>query len=291
MSTVANLLSNVQPRIGSPPSLYWAINHAIRTVAKRLFILESDIIKSSMVLEFGVEEDSKLITSTYSDFWGLAGRPYLNGEKDPLEPAKSNDHLAYKPEVHDSNQGSLSYSSNEFTDDGQDFSDYTEGNYIYKLVVTNDDSTESWGYIGGTDGDTTAQVYQDRSCDTAGWNGTDPSGKTPSSYEVQTQAIGKPRLFELKGNTLHIYPCDEDEWIVYGDYFAKPTELTSTTDTIPFKELFDDVIEEHVVKIFRSGFTGNDKKSDFRLLQDFTWKAVDEIVSLRGQTQIGGWGA
>ena len=68
----------------------------------------------------------------------------------------------YKPEVHDKNQGNLSYSTNDFVDDGQDFSDYTEGNYIYKLIVTNDDDTVSWGYIGGTDGVATAQIYEDR---------------------------------------------------------------------------------------------------------------------------------
>jgi len=287
MSTVSDIISHISPRIGTYPAdqLYWAINHAVRTVSKRLFILESDIIKTDFSLTYAVEEDSKNIATSYTSFWGLAGRPYQNGKGDPLSAVPDNSKiLRYKPGIHDDNQGNLSYSTNDFIDDGQDFSDYTEGNYIYKLVVTNSDDTVSWGYIGGTDGVTTAQLYQDRDYDTAGWNGTSPSGKTPSSYEVQTQVIGEPKYFELKNTTLHIYPCYDEEVIIKGDYFAKPTELSSTSGIIPYNELFDDVIEEHVVKIKRSGFTGADKKSDPGLLQYFTWQAVDEILAIRSQT-------
>lgn len=286
MSTVQNIIDNIQPRIGDYKDLYWAINHAIRTIAKRLFILESDLIKTKFKLTYAIEESYKNIATTYSDFWGLAGRPYQNGKSNYLVPVPDESTiLVYKPEVHDDDQGNLSYDSNDFVDDDQDFSDYTEGNYVYKLIVTNSDGTISWGYIGGyATGDVTkANIYQDRDYDTAGWLGTSPSGKTPSSYEVQTQAIGPPKYFELKGTILHIYPCDDEELIIYGDHFAKPTALDDTTDTIPYNELFDDIIEEYIVKIVRSGFTGVDEKSDPTLLQYFTWNAVDEILATRSQ--------
>ena len=289
MSTVAELISRISPRIGDYNDLYWAINHAVRTIAKRLFILQSDIIKTEFTLTFDIEESSQDIASSYAGFWGLAGKPWVNGKSKPLSPVNDNSTiLEYKPWVHDKNQGALSYSTNDFIDAGQDFSDYTDGNYIYKLVVTNDDATINWGYIGGNDGETTANIYQDREYETAGWLGTDPSAKTPSSYEIQTQVVGEPKYFELKNTTLHIYPCYYEEVIVYGDCFIKPTELSATTETIPFDELFDDVIEEYVVKIVRSGFTGADKKSDPGLLQYLTWQAVDEILAIRSQTQVRG---
>jgi len=196
--------------------------------------------------------------------------------------------LQYKPEIHDINQGNLSYSTNDFIDDGQDFSDYAGGNYVYKMVVTNDDDTENWGYIGGTDGDTTAKIYTDRDFGTAGWYGTDPVAKTPTSYEVQTQAIGEPLYFELKGNTLHIYPSYTEEVIIKGDYFAKPTKITSTSDTVPYNELFDDIIEEYIVKIVRAGFTGESNKSNPLLLQEFMYQSVDEVLAARSKTMPGG---
>jgi hypothetical protein len=286
MSTVQNIIDHIKPRIGEYTDIYWAINNAVRTVAKRLFILESDLIKTGFELTYAIEESYKNIATSYDDFWGLADRPYQNGESYPLLPVPDRSKiLAYKPKVHDSDQGSLSYATNDFTDDGQDFSDWDGGNYIYKLVVTNSDATVSWGYIGGYEAAdvTTANIYQDRDYDTAGWLGTSPVGKTPSSYEIQSQAVGTPKYFELKGTVLHIYPCDDEELIIYGDYFAKPTELDDTTDTMPYSELFDDVIEEYVVKIVRSGFSGADKKSDPKLLRYFTWKAVDEILATRSQ--------
>ena len=290
MSTVDDLLGHIEPRIGDYADLLWAFNHAVRTISKRLFTLESDLIKTAMVLDFDIEESSVNIVSTYTAFWGLAERPYLNGKDAPLSPVPSQSLiLGYKPELHDTNQGALSYSTNDFVDAGQDFSDWYGGNYVYKLVVTNSDGTISWGYIGGYDAVTKANIYSDRDYDTAGWLGTSPSGKTPSSYEVQSQAIGTPRYFELKGTYLHIYPCDDEALVVYGDYFAKPTELTDTTDTVPFLELFDDVIEEYVVKIVRSGYSGADDKSDPTLLRAFVWEAVDSVVATRSQAYPRGF--
>ena len=286
MSTVQNIIDNIEPRIGDYKDLYWAINHAIRTIAKRLFILESDLIKTSFELTYAIEDACKDLSDDYSDFWGFADRPYQNGKSYHLQPVPDRATiLGYKPEVYDDNQGSLSYSSNDFVDAGQDFSDWDGGNYVYKLVVTNSDGTISWGYIGGyASGDVTkANIYEDRDYDTAGWLGTDPSGKTPSSYEVQSQAIGTPKYFELKGTVLHIYPCDDEELIIYGDYFAKPTKLDDTTDSMPYNELFDDIIEEYIVKIVRSGFTGVDDKADPNLLQHFMWNAVDEVLATRSQ--------
>ncbi len=290
MSTVQDLINDIEPRIGEYPSVLWAVNLAIRTIAKRLFILKSGIIKTSFALTYAVEEDSKSFLTSYSGFWGLAGKPYQNGKQNKLIAVTNEvDILQYKPEVHDINQGALSYSTNDFIDAGQDFSDYTSGNYIYKLVVTNNDSTENWGYIGGTDGDTAAKIYTDRDFGTAGWYGTDPVAKTPLSYEVQTQAIGEPLYFELKGNDLHIYPSYTEEIIIYGDYFERPTKIEAVGATVPYNELFDDIIEEYIVRIVRSGFTGKSNKSDPILLQEFIYQAVDEVLAARSKTMPGGF--
>lgn len=91
---------------------------------------------------------------------------------------------------YDSEQGNLSYttenSSKTFTDDGQDFTDWDtpQGLANYMIMITNSDSSKTYGYLGATVSATEIYVYQEQNKTTSGWNGTDPDGKTPSSYEI-----------------------------------------------------------------------------------------------------------
>jgi len=96
--------------------------------------------------------------------------------------------------VVDDEQGALSYLGNdtttaEFRDASQDFADWetaAPGTAVHLIVVTNSDSTLSWGYCGDSDAATDIDVYTDIGLTTRGWLGTLPVGgsKTPSSYEV-----------------------------------------------------------------------------------------------------------
>lgn len=101
------------------------------------------------------------------------------------------------PEVQDTSQGTLSYlgdgGSAEFRDEGQDFSEWQteEGDASYKIVVTNSDASECWGYLGTANNDNKdIDVYREKDLSTRGWLGdtTTPyaDGKTPSTYEVRT---------------------------------------------------------------------------------------------------------
>lgn len=99
--------------------------------------------------------------------------------------------LAYIRPAEDTEQGNLAYLTNAFQDDGQDFEDYetTDGEAAYIIVIVNSDSTKTWGYLGGpayttTNTDDSIPVYQDYTLETAGFNGADPTSKTPSTYEV-----------------------------------------------------------------------------------------------------------
>lgn len=89
----------------------------------------------------------------------------------------------------DQNVDSLSYIANTFQDTGQDFGDWetTSGDAAYAIVVTNSDQTQTWGYCGAASGagNRIVAVYKDIELSTAGWNGTSPSGKTPTSYYVR----------------------------------------------------------------------------------------------------------
>lgn len=90
----------------------------------------------------------------------------------------------------DGNQGALSYTDEggdpTFTDDAQDFNDWktTSGDSRYSIWVANDDGTTSWGYLGDVVSASEVRVYQDKARATPGWNNTDPTGKTPASYNI-----------------------------------------------------------------------------------------------------------
>lgn len=94
--------------------------------------------------------------------------------------------------IDDTEQGNLSYTvegaDETFTDDGQNFNDWILN---HAIVVTNDDGTVCWGFLGSAVGGPAfneTKVYQDEARTTNGWNGAtaDPrgDGKTPSSYNV-----------------------------------------------------------------------------------------------------------
>lgn len=292
MSTVTTLNNAIKARVGTYTSadLLAFTNLAVRTIAKKLLSLESEMAKKEGGFSITLAKEDAYATLP-SDFWALVDRPYENGKLYSLSPVPNQETiLKYKPDVKDSNQGVLTYpAATTFKDAGQDFDDWKNdgtATTTYKVKVTNSDGTVSWGYIGDIVGvdDTTITVYTDKDLTTAGWNGTSPSGKTPSSYQVIYQTTGTPTYYELIGkSSLYIYPPKSEETIILGEYYYMPTELTVVGDTIPYGELFDDAIEEYIVKVMRSGYTGEDQYSVAVLMQDFLWSAVDRIALKRGK--------
>jgi len=94
---------------------------------------------------------------------------------------------AFDTTILDQHQGNLSYGTNNFTDDGQDFSEWetTSGDAVYEIEITNDDDSITWGFAGASSNSgQTIAVYQDYALTTAGFNGADPTDKTPSVYEI-----------------------------------------------------------------------------------------------------------
>ena len=214
MSTGTNIWSLVEHRVGGAvpePDKVLLLNRVIRIIAKHLFVLKSELQKkpSGFAIAFAAEDE---YASVPSDFWGLYDKPWENDKLYPLAPVPNQTTiLKYKARVKDSNQGTLSYTTEStdytFTDDGQDFDDWdndgTEST-VHKIVVTNSDSTVSWAYLGAiiTGDETEVKVYTDSDLETTGWNGTAISGKTPSSYEVHYQTTGSPLYYELIGTRI-----------------------------------------------------------------------------------------
>lgn len=94
MSTVAELIDSVKHRLESRANVYPAINKAIRLINKRMQYHGSDMATSSM----SVSVSANGTTATMpSDFWGLRGLPYINGQTTPLRPLEDKSvYLAYQ---------------------------------------------------------------------------------------------------------------------------------------------------------------------------------------------------
>jgi hypothetical protein len=92
--------------------------------------------------------------------------------------------------VVDTEQGTLSYTDESgddtFTDDAQDFTDWDtdDGDAYYRIEVINADGTVTWAYLSTTVSATEIYVTSDIARTTYGWNGEDPTGKTPATYNV-----------------------------------------------------------------------------------------------------------
>jgi hypothetical protein len=89
-------------------------------------------------------------------------------------------------------------------------------------------------------------------------------------YKLLYSSNSQPRYYEIVGTTINLYPGWTAGGTINGDYWTRPTKLTSPTDTMPFSEMFDDAIEEALLVIYTGQDTG--------ALQNIIYKSVDEIA-------------
>lgn len=130
----------------------------------------------------------------------------------------------------DTEQGTLTITTdtpgvNVLRDTGQNFIDWVtnSGDAAYAVVVTHSDGTISWGFCGGAgiigaiENYQYVRVYEDRELTTDGWNGVDPSTKTPTSYHVRrADPFSGLRPLSMAGVTtgttaLQAFATDADE--------------------------------------------------------------------------------
>lgn len=87
MSTVQDIL-NIVEHVWEGHNTYPSLNRSLRLVAQRLMWHKSDMQVTKMTVSFTADSSS---ASLPSDFWGLAGRPYIDGKTWPLLPVPNKD--------------------------------------------------------------------------------------------------------------------------------------------------------------------------------------------------------
>jgi len=86
---------------------------------------------------------------------------------------------------------------------------------------------------------------------------------------------GIPVYYQIKGTKIYITPSTASDYTIVGDYFAKPTEITAVGDTLPFDELFDDIIDEFMRVYFAKPPSGT------VLMRLYLMNEIDLVAGMR----------
>jgi len=102
-----------------------------------------------------------------------------------------------------------------------------------------------------------------------------PNLETRLTYSSNSSPI----YFDIKGQTIYLYPGTSSEIVIGGDYWAMPTAITALTATVPFNELFDEAIIEALCNTPITE-TGRNP-SEGVIMKTIIDKVVDEIAPYR----------
>lgn len=271
MSTLAELLDECEDRIPESklPRLFPLVNRVLQTMAKRLRMLDSDLVRGELDVSLwatreyagagtvafvsGYETTAPTITDSASNFvstgdWGEGGwgaTPY--GEDDTSSPSF--------------------YADMFITTDGT-------GNPGPFLITTAIDSTLT---LAATD-----VVVDNPAGPTVTITTVDQYGPLPSDFwglidrphidgytwkllpipdedtKLLYTSAGLSRYFQIIGtDKLWVWPPTSDDMTIKGPYFKRPAKITDMETVLPWNELLDDVLVEFLAMWVRGEASEN----------------------------------
>lgn len=265
-TTVAEIMDELQGKLTNDkiPNIFPMLNRAVQAVAKRLYVLESDLIEGELAVQFFSEDT--LTASTISFISGgdssadtivdsatgfvaagfVAGMLITTDCPNNLGPfycesvTTGTITIGYGNRVVQQSAG-ISYTITSVNNYGALPSDF-------------------WGLIG--------KPYisgQQTSLNPL------PNQETAIYYDGVS---GNPAYYEIKGDKLKLTPESGSDIIVRGTYFKKPAKLTIMDDVLPYNELFDMSIIEYLGMVLTGNSIGY---ADLEA-------AVDVVMSKRQNT-------
>ncbi len=265
MSTAQDLLNIVRHSIHPEADVFGVLNEAIRAVAKRLYVLRSNIIISSLSVSVWAEvsvtgtdiafEDTNpdTITSTTTDFTD-SDNLFVSGMHITTDASNAGPYKIDTVEQH-----ALTLISSD---------SLTAAAAGSSVTITSDNSygdlpSDFWGLV--------SFPYL--------------SGKTwklkplPSlATKLVYKSAGIPQYYEIKGSKIYVTPDAGADYTIKGDYFARPTKITDGADTLPYDELFDDVIAEYMKEYF--AFMNQGERGTV-LMPTYLRDEIDSIAAMR----------
>jgi hypothetical protein len=254
MSTVQSLYDFLQYRKDiqvSADDLIHIVNGAVRSISKRLYVLGSSLVVGRMAVniyqEITYTASLVFVDSNPDTITDAANQFVIEGFEVGMPITTSNTTNPGPYRLQTVTAGILTLASAEsITAAG-----------AASTTITVDDSigylpSDFWGladkpYISG-------KKY--------------PLLPSPS-VDVELQyTTGDPIYYKIQGTKLYVIPSTGADYTVIADYYKKATELTATTDTLPYSELFDDLMAEYVMLYFRGPQSGAQIMTIDKLVRD-----------------------
>jgi hypothetical protein len=263
-TTVSEMYDQLKYWIGEEVDALYLVNTAIRFIAKRLYVLDSELVIGIMevpvftsvtitgsdiaFVDGGATADT--ITQTAAGFVTSgfqAGMPVTGSVTNP-GPFRLVTVAAGTLTLHDDDSVTSESSGSSITLTSEDAFGYLPADF--------------WGLWG--------QPYLDGK--------TVPLIPLPGvESEIQFTGPGVPYYYKIRGSRIYVSPHTGTDYTIKADYFQKPTTIENTTDYLPWDDLFNDIIYEIVTNLF--------KKSGILVpeLQAIFNAAIDLIAVKRGK--------
>jgi hypothetical protein len=280
MSTVQSLLDTLQFRVDVQADLYHIINGAIRTIAKRLYWHDSDIIRGEFSLPLYAEQSYvastiALVDSNPDTITDSANQLVAELFKAGMLIGTNHASNPGPFTINTVAVGSIALAATDSLVAVGAGSPIT----ITSLPGVVNLPSDFWGFCGNNDED---YPYID------GHSRVLKPLPNKATALIRIES-GTPSYFKIKGRQLYLYPPTGEDITIKGDCFTRPTLVTALSDTVPFDELFDDAICEVIAMMYEKGLSTQGENSV--LLRNLCNEAVDMIVpkyQQKAPVQAGG---
>ena len=290
MSTVQTILNNLGFAVDDPAGtkLYAVINQAIRAIAKRLYQLDSDLSVGDLSVAVFAADTVSADDISFAD----ADPDTIKSVVEDLSVFNIGQYLT----VTGDSDNNGTYQISKTTAPAND-------NLVTPFggtITLESDETLTTEIAGDDVVLTSLATYADLPSDFWGLRPDKQTGKSeiyisgknymldPSpglSTEILYTTAGDPQWYRIKNSKIYVYPPAASDITLLGNYFQMPTAITTTTDTLPFNELFDDAMTAATQR-FRDGALD---AAAIGALTALIWEMVDPIAGKRdglGPTQM-----
>jgi hypothetical protein len=267
MSTLAELLDECEDRIPKEklPRLFPLFNRALRVIAKKLRILGSDLVRGELSVSLWTEVEYTSDTIAFVDGGDSADTITDSDSAFVTEGFAAGMHVTTDAtnntgpfELDTVAAGTLTLISTDTVVAAGAGSDVT----ITSIDDYGDLPSDFWGLID--------RPYIDGYT----WRLSPvPDEDTKLLYT----SAGLAKYFQIIGaDKIYVWPPTSTDITVKGPYFQRPTKITDMEDTLPWNEIFDDVLIEFLEMWAKGGEPS--KMIDFLLAQ------VEQIAPMYGYT-------
>lgn len=266
MSTVQDIYDLLQYRPDiqvNCDDLIPVVNRAIRSISKRLRVLESSLIVDEMTVGVfaAVSYEASLAFTASSS--GVAGTITDAAEQFVAEGFQAGMPITTD---HATNAGPFRIATVTAGTLTLALTDTVSDATASSITVTSDDS---YGFLPDDFWGLKDKPYLE--------GRTVPLEPLPAQdVKLKYSGSGYPLYYDIKGTKIFLIPGAGEDVTVKADYYKRPAAASDTSSTVPFNELFDELIAEYV----EAGFRGplNRQESLTMILDKLVRDGVDLIA-------------